>query len=323
MELITGATGFIGRALAGRLLASGGRVRCLVRDGSDTTGLAGAEILRGDLLDPGALAAAVRGAARVWHLGALVRPKGSIVNRSRLLHDFRRVNADASRMLAEAAAAAGIKRFIYFSSIAALGPGEDLPDDAVPAPVTAYGRSKLEGELALKEISARTGLNLLILRPSMIYGRGSRPWEELFASVRRGWLPVPGTAANAFSVCCLQNLLDAALLAAEKAPPGAAFNVSEGAPALRELLLTAGELLGRPPRLLPLPPPMLRAVSGLLDGGLALAGLAMPGFVGADKTRVLEACASWSHRCEGLRELGWRPALSTREGLAAALGVRP
>jgi nucleoside-diphosphate-sugar epimerase len=323
MELVTGATGFIGRALTGRLLAAGKRVRCLVRPGSNAAGLAGAEILRGDLLDPKSLAEAVKGTDRVWHLGALVRPRGFIVGRRRLLQEFRLVNAEASRLLAEAAAGAGAKRFIYFSSIAALGPGEDISDDTAPRPVTPYGRSKLEGELGLKEVSARTKLDLLILRPSMIYGRGSRPWEELFSSVRRGWLPVPGTAANFFSVCCLENLLDAALLAAEKAAPGAALNISEGALPLRDLLLTAGELLGRKPRLLPLPAALLNAVSRLLDGGLGLAGLAMPGFVGADRTRVQEACASWSHRCEGLRALGWRPTLSTREGLAAALGVKP
>jgi UDP-glucose 4-epimerase len=323
MELVTGASGFIGRALTGRLLAAGKHVRCLVRPGSDTGGLAGAEILRGDLLDPEALAAAVKGTASVWHLGALVRPHGFIVGRRRLLQEFRLVNAEASRLLAEAAAGAGAKRFIYFSSIAALGPGEDISDGAAPRPVTPYGKSKLEAELALKEISARTRLDLLILRPSMIYGRGSPPWERLFSSVRRGWLPVPGTGANAFSVCCLENLLDAALLAAEKAPPGAALNISEGSLPLRDLLLTAGELLGRKPRLLPLPAALLNAVSGLLDGGLGLAGLAMPGFAGADRTRVMEACASWSHRCEGLRALGWRPALSTREGLAAALGAKP
>lgn len=323
MELVTGATGFIGRALTGRLLAAGKQVRCLVRAGSDTAGLAGAEVLRGDLLDQRALAAAAAGMDRVWHLGALVRPRGFLADKRRLLGEFSAVNAWATRLLGEAAAGAGVKRFVYFSSIAALGPGEDLADDAAPNPVTAYGRSKLDGELALRETSARTGLNLLILRPSMIYGRGSRPWEELFDSVRRGWTLVPGTAANRFSVCCLENLLDAALLAAEKAPAGAALNVSEGSLPLRDLLFTAGELLGRKPRLLPLPAALLAGVSRLLDGGLGLAGLAMPGFIGADQSRVLEACSAWSHRCEGLRALGWRPALSTREGLAAALGVKP
>ena len=323
MELVTGATGFIGRALTGRLLAAGKRVRCLVRPGSDADKLAGAEVLRGDLRDQAAMTAAVKGVSRVWHLGALVRPRGFLVGKSRLRGEFSAVNAGAARLLGQAAADAGIGRFVYFSSIAALGPGEDLSDGAEPLPVTAYGRSKLEGEFALREISGRTGLNLLILRPSLIYGRGSAPWEALFSSVRRGWLPVPGTATNTLSVCCLENLLDAARLAAEKAPPGSAFNVSEGKITLRDLLFTAGELSGSKPRLLPLPVTPLKAVSRLLDAGLGLAGLAMPGFIGADKGRLLEACSSWSHRCEGLRALGWRPAFSTREGLAAALGVKP
>jgi len=321
--LVTGATGFIGLALVKRLSAAGQRVRCLVRAGSDVSRLPpGAELVRGDLLDSGSFEAALKGVSLVWHLGALVRPKGFLVSRKKLTEQFNSLNAGATGELARAAARAGVKRFIYFSSISALGPGENLGDDSGPRPITLYGKSKLAGEAALKE-AARGGLDYVILRPAMIYGPGSAAWAPLFDSIRRGKALGPGEAGNTFSVCYLENLLDAALLAAGKAGSGAALNISEGSLTLRELFLTLGRLAGRRPVIIGLPVNLLKAVSGALDGLLGLAGLSMPGFIAADRARVEEACANWSHASEGLRALGWRPAVTTEKGLAASLGGRP
>lgn len=325
MELVTGATGFIGRALVRRLSAAGRPVRCLVRPGSyaPELELPGVETARGDLLDQGALEAAVKGAARVWHLGALVRPAGFLTGRKELLNRFHAVNAEAVGRLAGAAAGAGVKRFVYFSSVSALGPGTALRDDAAPRPLTHYGRSKLAGEELLKAAAAGTALDYVILRPAMIYGAGAPAWERLFAQVRRGRAALPGRGLNTFSVCYVENLIDAALLAADKAPSGGAFNVSEGAVAVRDLLLTVGELLGRRPLLLRVPPAAVKAAAAALEPLLGAAGLYMPSFIGTDRARAAEACASWSHECEGLKALGWKPALGTREGLAAMLGVKP
>ncbi len=323
--LVTGATGFIGLALTKRLSAAGLRVRCLARPGSDVSRLAlpGVEIIRGDLLDSASLEAAVRGVSRVWHLAALVRPEGGLVSRKKLKEAFSAVNARATGGLALAAARAGVKRFIYFSSISALGPGEDLTDGAAPRPLTYYGKSKQAGETALKEAARGTGLEHIILRPAMIYGAGAPGWAPLFRSVRRGAVVVPGKGENRISVCFLENLLDAALLAAERAESGAALNISEGSLSVRELLFLIGSLLGKEPVLLGLPASLLEAVSVPLDCLLRLAGLYLPGFMGADSARLREACASWSHDAAGLKALGWRPAVPMKKGLAAALEVKP
>jgi dihydroflavonol-4-reductase len=324
LQLVTGAAGFLGQALVKRLAAAGLPVRCLVRPGADASRLAlpGVEIFRSDLLDPAKDEAALAGAARVWHLAALVRPGGFLVSRRALLARFKAVNEDLPARLAAAAARAGVKRFIHFSTISALGPGEDLRDDALPAPLTYYGKSKLAGERLFRAAAERLGLNSLVLRPCMIYGPGAAGWAPLFDAAARRKVLVPGAAANKFSICYLENFLDGALLAADKAPSGAALNVSEGSLSLRNLLLTLGAALGRQPRLVGLPIAALRAVSAALDGALGLAGLYLPGAMAADPARLLEACSSWSHRCEGLRALGWKPAVSTADGLAASLGAK-
>lgn len=322
LHLVTGAAGFIGRCLVRRLSAAGLRVRAFARPGAAPPefSLPGVEVLRGDLRDPAALEAAAEGVSVAWHLGALVRPRGFLVSRAALLRELRETNAEATAALAAACARSGARRFVYFSSVSALGPGPGLSDAAEPRPLTLYGKSKLEGERLLRGVP---GLDRLVLRPAMIYGPGAPVWSALFDSVRRGKASLPGRGENLFSVCYVENLLDAALLAAEKAPPGSAFNVSEGSAPVRELALLIGELVGRRPLLLPAPVAGVKLFAALFEPLLAAFGLAMPGFIGADRARVEEACSSVSHRCEGLRALGWRPRFSTREGFAASLGVKP
>lgn len=321
LQLVTGATGFIGRALVRRLAAAGLPVRCLVRPGTPLPPdfPPAAEVLRGDLLDPAALEAAARGAGRVWHLAALVRPKGRVARLSRLLAAFRAVNEEAPALLAAAAARAGARRFVHFSTISALGPGLNLRDDAAPDPLTHYGKSKLAGELRLREAARAAGLDHIVLRPAMVYGPGAPGWAPLFASVRRGALAVPGDGSNLFSLCGVDNFLDAALLAVDRAPAGAALNVSEGSLSVRGIAGAAAAAYGAQVRLQYLSPDMLRSLSAFIYWTLDFAaGLYLPGFIGGDPARVSEACASWSHECEGLRALGWRPAVPTERGLALA-----
>lgn len=324
LQLITGAAGFLGRALAGRLAAAGLPVRCLLRPGADASRLQlpGVEIFRGDLLDPASDDAALAGVGRAWHLAALVRPAGFLVSRSGLLERFRAMNEEVPARLAAAAARAGVRRFVHFSTISALGPGEGLRDDAAPRPLTLYGKSKLAGERRFRAEADRSGLDHVVLRPSMVYGPGAAGWAPLFDAAARRKVLVPGAALNKFSVCYIENFLDASLLAADKAPSGAVFNVSEGSLAMRDLLLTLGAALGNKPRLIGLPVPALRAVSAALDAALRLAGLYLPGFMAADPARFEEACSSWSHACEGVRALGWEPAVTTKEGLTASLGEK-
>lgn len=326
--LITGAAGFIGRSLAARLAAGGFKARCLVHRGSAAPELkaAGLECVEGDLLDKPSLERAVAGASAVWHLGALVRPREFVVRRSELERKFQAVNALGTENLARAAAAAGVKRFIYFSSISAAGPGLDIKEEDEPRPLTAYGRSKLAGELALRQAAGETGLNFIILRPAMIYGPGAQRWETLFKMIRGGLVPVPGSGDYTLSVCWLENLIDGALLAAEKGAPGSVFNISEDPITLNDLTALLAGLMKVKPVFIRVPAALLGPAVKLADMalgvfGLGALGLSAPGlnFL-ADYGCFKEATSSWVHDTSKLRALGWKPALSTADAFAATLG---
>ena len=316
--LVTGAAGFIGRSLAARLAAGGLRVRCLVHAGSDAGALkaAGLDCFEGDLLDMPSLEKAAAGVSAVWHLGALVRPREFMLSRRELAGRFQAVNAQGTENMARAAAAAGVKRFIYFSSISAGGPGVKKEEDE-PRPLTVYGRSKLAGELALRRAAAETGLDFVIVRPAMIYGPGAQRWESLFKLIKKGLVPVPGSGEYTPSVCWLENLIDGALVAAEKGAAGSVFNISEEPITLNDLTAALAGFLKVKPVFIRVPEALLGPAIYLADKGLAALGLAAPGlnFL-ADYGSYKEAVSSWSHDTSRLRALGWKPALPTREAFA-------
>jgi len=175
---------------------------------------------------------------------------------------FRRVNVDGTLTLAKQAAEAGVSRFIYLSSIKVNGeetkPGRPfLPDDA-PSPLDAYSISKLEAELGLKQISAASGMEVVIIRPPLVYGPGVKAnFLSMIKWLYKGTpLPLGAATGNKRSLVALENLVD--LIVTCIAHPSAAnqtFLVSDGEDlSTVELLTRMGAVLERPPRLLAIPP---------------------------------------------------------------------
>jgi len=209
------------------------------------------------------------------------------------------VNVEGTRRLAEKAAAAGARRFVYLSSIKALGEethGLALNGTEVPAPKDAYGRAKLEAERALAEVARRTGLEVVILRPPLVYGPGVKAnFLALMRAVDRGW-PLPlASVRNRRSLVYLGNLVNAigrCLEAPEAA--GKTYFVSDGEPvSTPELVRALARALGRPARLLAFPPSVL----GWIPSAPRL-------------TRSLEVDDSAIRR-----ELGWVPPFTFEEGI--------
>ncbi len=296
--LVTGAGGFVGRAMTARLVAEGGDVVAALRRAAD---LPGRVAVVGDIDGNTDWSAALAGVDAVVHLAARVH-----VMRERArdpLAEFRRVNVAGSVNLARQAAAAGVRRFVYVSTVKVLG-GEGRFDDASPpAPADPYSISKREAEERLFAVGEESGMEIVVLRPPLVYGPGvGGNFLRLMRLVATG-APMPfGLVENRRSMICLENLVDALYLclSAERAA-GRAWLVSDGEPvSTARLLRGLAHAMGRPCRLLPVPPSLLVMTAKLAGLGREISRLT--GSLVVDDSGFRAAT-------------GWRPPVGFDDGL--------
>ena len=262
--LVTGASGFIGTALSHGLLARGHSVRAVVR---------GAGAPAADL--PGLHRVAVRDIAgeidrRVLLEGIdVVAHLAAVAHRAADAAEMRRVNVEGATRLADAASGL-VRRFVFLSSVKVHG--EDSGNASytevdAPLPEDTYGRSKLEAERALTAIAERAGMELVVLRPPLVYGPGVKAnFLRLLGWVDSG-VPLPlASVHNRRSLIYVGNLVDAIARCAEHPAARGAFLVSdEESVSTPELVSRIARALGRPARLVPTPPVLLR-VAGMIAG---------------------------------------------------------
>lgn len=204
--LVTGATGFTGGHLARTLAARGYRVRALVRDLDRGGDLApsGIELCRGDLKDAASLQAATEGVATVYHIAAIYRQAGIPAA------EYRAVNVEAVEKIVRAAAAAGVKRVVHCSTVGVHGDVEHPPanEDAPLRPGDVYQETKLEGERVARAAAAACGVELVIARPSGIYGPGDRRLLKLFRGVARRRFAILGTGQIFYHLTYIDDLVE-------------------------------------------------------------------------------------------------------------------
>lgn len=305
--LVTGATGFVGSHVAEAYREGGHELRCTVRASSDIRWLRDLDVERveADLRDPGRLQEALEGVERVVHVaGVTAAARPSL---------YREVNVEGTRRLAEAAASAGVRRFVFVSSLAARG-----PDDA-DGPVSAYGRSKREAEQALARAGrgpdgAARAMEAVVLRPAGVYGPRDTDLLTLFRAADTGWLPVP-TGASPLQPVYARDVAEAALLAGEGETPG--FGpwplAEENWYRWQEVADGMSEALGRPVRTVPVPGWVLVAAGAAAE--------AVSGALGRtpelDRRRAKDlATHAWTCDPRASEEaLGWRPAVPLAAGL--------
>jgi UDP-N-acetyl-alpha-D-quinovosamine dehydrogenase len=259
--LVTGSTGFIGRPVCRGLLGAGASVRGASRQGGEHPDAGVERVQVADPLERQAVRAAVTGVDAVVHLAARMH-----VMRERAadpLAEFRRANVESTTLLAEEAATAGVGQFVLASTVKAVGEGNTSPwtEDTPPQPADPYGRSKLEAERVVHEVAERRGRRAASLRFPLVYGPGVKGnMLRLFGLVDRG-VPLPfGAVRNRRSLLYVGNLVAAIRAVLEHPPAGAeTFFVTDGRDlSLPSLLRLIGEALGKPARLLPVPPGLLR-----------------------------------------------------------------
>jgi nucleoside-diphosphate-sugar epimerase len=314
--LVTGATGFTGGHLARGLAARGEAVRALVRDPSPASGLdlPGIEVVRGDLRDSGSLRAAVSGVDVVYNIAALYREAGLP---DQLYFD---VNARAVGELIGAAAAAGVRRVVHCSTVGVHGDVEHPPadEDAPLRPGDVYQRSKVEGEAIAREASARHGIEVVIARPTGIYGPGDRRLLKLFRGVARRRFVLLGDGRIYYHLTYVDDLVEGFRLCGDV--PGAAGRTyilgGPEAPALVDLVERIARAAGVPPPRLRLP------VWPVWMAGAACELLCRPFGIEPPlyRRRVDFFTKSRAFKIDrARRELGYAPAVGIDEGVRRTL----
>lgn len=308
--MVTGATGFIGSALAERLAASESwDVRCASRRPSSN--LPGEHVI--------ASLGSDRAAEQAWELAlesvdVVVHCAGRVHVMEEMAADplaaYRQVNVEGTMVLARKAAEAGVKRFIFLSSIKVNGEATDArgPFTAAdtPDPTDPYSISKWEAEAGLRRLALETGMQIVIIRPVLVYGPGVKGnFNSMMGWLNKG-IPLPlGAIHNQRSLVSLDNLLD--LIATTLEHPAAAnqvFLVSDGQDlSTTQLLRQMAKALSRPDRLIPVPAAILECTASML-GKRAVAQRLCASL----QIDMSQTCAT----------LNWRPPVSQEQGLKRA-----
>lgn len=310
--LVTGATGFLGREVASHLEAAGCDVRRMVRR-RDPAADGDFAVVK-DLADRQGVREAFRGIETVVHLAA----RAHVMDGSgRADTTFAPTNVDGTRVLMEEAAAAGVRRFMFFSSVKAVGEQNSAPwnEDVIPLPVDPYGVSKLRAEETVRELGRISEIGTVILRLPLAYGPGMKGnMLRLFDAIKYS-VPLPvlnvrnrrsliysGNAAAAVScILCLPHWV------------GETFFVSDGTDlSTPELLSAVGIALGKKPTLLPMPEEILRAAGRFADMLSPVVALPWNGEV------VQRLLGSLTVDISKLRRVaGYRPPFTLEAGLRA------
>ena len=214
--LITGATGFIGRYLLQQLIEEGHFCRCLITQTGNLDNLfqhSNIEIFQGDITKPETLRGIAKNINVVYHLAAA----GHVASVSEEeLKAFINLNVYGTKNIVKACGKNGIERFIHFSSTAAMGLiKRPKIDESVPCrPQTPYQRSKYESELAALELGEKYGIDVIILRPCMVYGTGGKgEFLKFCRLIKKGIFPRIGTGKNFTPIVHVKDVVQAAVSA--------------------------------------------------------------------------------------------------------------
>ena len=303
--LLTGATGFVGSALQQSILASEKYDLTMAVRGAIDVSSAVRVVPVADLTAATDWTDALQGVDVVIHSAARVHVMNDLSTDP--LAEFRKVNVDGTLALARQAVAAGVKRFVFVSSIKVNGEKTELGSpysaDDRPNPVDPYGVSKHEAEQALLALAQETGLEVAIVRPVLVYGPGVKAnFRNMMKWVSRG-VPLPlGAIHNKRSLVALDNLVDLILTCAEHpAAVNQVFLASDGNDlSTTQILQQLGVAMNKPTRLLPVPMSWLGFAFGLL--GKRKFSQRLCGSLQVDITKNQQL-------------LGWKPSVSVEDAM--------
>ena len=302
--VVTGANSFIGKPLCVELIRQGKSVRAAVRSSNATIDNTEAVVV-GAIGGETDWTDALRDVEVIIHLAARVHVMRE--NAENPLEEFRKVNVAGTERLARLASASGVKRLVYVSSIGVNGlrtePSSVFSETGSTNPHNAYTISKWEAEQSLFRVSEETGLDVVIVRPPLVYGVGAPGNAAQMLSVLAKRIPLPlASIENRRSLIYVMNLVDALITCAtHPAAAGQVYLVSDGEDvSTPDLLRHLGAAMGHPPRLFSCPPILLKLIGCLMGKTEQVERLSNSLRVDSSKIR---------------RELGWIPPYTLEQGL--------
>lgn len=327
--LVTGGTGFIGRRLVTALLERSAQVRVLVREPQGSgirdqgagmePGTGRLERIVGDLTDAASLVRACARIKTVFHIAGFAH--ADVANTPEFAARHWVINAEGTFYLLDAAREAGVSRFLFLSSVKAVGdPGPRCVDERWDAPPeTPYGRAKRAAEERVLTVGRKSGMHTVNLRPALVYGPGMQAnLSRLIKAVQQGWLPPLPETGNRRSLVHVDDVVQALLLAARHlAATGQTYFVTDSRTySGRELYRLIRQALGRPLPGWTVPANMLRGVAQLADGVRGLTGRR-----DSKMQAMLDKLLGWacydSHRIT--HELGYQPVWDLERALPELL----
>jgi nucleoside-diphosphate-sugar epimerase len=319
IAIVTGAPGWLGSTLVGRLI--GRPVRCLVEAGADSSELArhGAEIINGDLRSAESLARLFEGAkgATVFHAAGVIHP-------SRGVKQFYQVNVDGTKNLLAAARKAGVRRFVHVSSNSPIGtnptPAHVFDENAPYHPYMHYGRSKMLAEQAVK---AAVDLETVIIRPPWFYGPNQPARQTTFFSmIKNGKVPLVGNGENRRSMAYVDNICQGLLLCESvTAARGQTYWIADRRPyTMNEIISTIEDVMEKDFGIVPARkriklPSLASEVAWLADKTLQGVGVYQQKLHVLSEMNKSIACSV----AKAERELGYKPEIELREGMRRSM----
>lgn len=307
--LVTGANGFVGKYLCAELNRRNFKLKAALRTSViDFNNIE--QVLVSSINGATDWSAALRDIDVVIHLAARVHVMADFS--AEPLAEFRQVNVEGTRQLAVLAVRAGVKRFVYVSSIKANGEeaGKPYTELDKPNPQDFYGISKWEAEQALYQVSAETGLQIVIVRPPLVYGAGVQGnFAQMIKVISKG-IPLPfASVKNLRSLIYVENLVDALILCAtHPSAAGHTYLVSDGEDvSTPDLLRRLSKAMEKSAILMPCNPILMKFLGRLIGKSDQVAKLL--GSLQVDSSKVC-------------RELGWKPLFTMDDGLKATVSKK-
>ena len=307
MYLVTGAAGFVGNGIVQDLRSRGNEVIGAVR-----TGAGDGQVNAGNIDGSTQWSALLQDVSIVVHAAAHVHAGSDSDGEDRSLHW--QVNFEGTRRLAKECAATGVRRLVFLSTIKVNGERtgvEDGPEYFTafdsPAPAGAYAESKFAAEQAILEVADKTDLEVVVIRPPLVYGHGVRANFRMLISLVESGLPLPLAAiANSRSLVSLDNLVSLCVAcSSDSRAAGEVFLVSDDRDlSTPELIRMIAEAMGRQARLFPVPPRLLELMAYPLGMGSSVRRLTESLRVSIEHTR---------------QRLDWSPPVTVEQGLRATV----